>query len=59
MFTGENNAFLTIESETEAGVLGYLVAGTIASDLSTLTLDTAHLTKIQPQTKVENMCEET
>jgi hypothetical protein len=56
-FVGDK-AYITIEAETDAGMTGYLVSGTIAPDLSALTVDTTTRTEIQPQSTVGNMCEE-
>ncbi len=58
VFVGDK-AFLTIETEAETGMVGYLVSGAIAPDLSALTLDTTALTEIQSQAGVGNMSEET
>ena len=57
-FVGQNDVFLTIETETDDGMLGYLVAGSIESDLSALTVDTTTMLEIQPQSGVGNMSEE-
>jgi len=59
VFVGDEQGFLTIEAETEEGVTGYLVSGSMASDLSALTLDTTVLAEIEPQSEVGNMSEET
>jgi hypothetical protein len=57
-FSGEN-AFLTIESgRRKDNMLGYIISGSIAPDLSTLTLDTTKLTRIPPQTLSENHTDE-
>ncbi len=50
--------YITIESRTAGGMLGYLAKGAIAPDLSALTLDTSTLVPIGPQTAIENMSEE-
>jgi len=50
--------YITIESETADGMLGYLAKGTISPDLEALTLDTASPVAIAPQTDIENMSEE-
>ncbi|MDY7076755.1 MAG: hypothetical protein SXV54_07490 [Chloroflexota bacterium] len=55
-FAGDE-AFLTIEAETNHP-MGYLVTGTIAPDLSELTLDTSNLVEIQPQSASGNKSEE-
>lgn len=51
-------AFLTIEADTAGGMRAYLVTGQIAPDLSALTLDTASLTEIPPQSAIENKSDE-
>ncbi len=56
-FVGDR-AFLTIEAETDHPI-GYLVAGTITSDLSELVVDTSNLVEIQPQSASSNKSEET
>ncbi|HEY83667.1 MAG TPA: DUF333 domain-containing protein [Chloroflexi bacterium] len=59
-FVGDNDVYLTIEAEAEDGSMsGYLVHGTIASDLSTITVDTDNMTMIEPQAAIGNMAEET
>ncbi len=58
VFTGDT-VFLTIESETGSGTLGYLVRGRIEPDLSSIELDVIDPTSIPPQSEIENMCEET
>jgi hypothetical protein len=54
----EDTVYLTIESRTEAGMLGYLVKGVIEPDLSAVNLDTSTLATIAPQSDIENMSEE-
>ncbi len=54
-----NNAFLTIEAKPDAGMMGHLVRGTMAADLSALTLDAATLRNIPPQAKISNFSDET
>ncbi len=59
-FTGDNDVYLTIEAEADDGSMtGYLVHGTIASDLSALTVDTDKMTKIEPQADINNLTDET
>jgi hypothetical protein len=57
-FRGEN-AYLTIEASPGGGMKGYLVGGTIAPDLSTLTLDTTNVTEIELQAGLANKSDET
>jgi len=54
----EDKIFLTIETESDT-MLGYLVAGIIASDLSRIDLDSSKITPVNPQSSVGNACEET
>ena len=58
VFDGDN-VYLTIEVEGADGMYGYLIAGTIAPDLSAMTLDTTTMTEIASQSGVENMSDET
>ena len=51
-------AFLTIESQSGRSMLGYLVAGEIARDLSLLRLDPEKLQKLPPQADIINMTDE-
>ena len=51
-------AFLTIEADTADGMRAYLVTGQIAPDLRALTLDTATLTEIPPQSEIGNKSDE-
>ncbi len=53
-----NRAYLTIETRRLGGMLGYVVAGEMAPDLSLLRLDPAHLTPIEPQANLSNMTDE-
>lgn len=55
-FDGET-AYLTIEA-SGGGMMGYLVAGSIAPDLSALTLDVNQITPIEPQTDIGNLSDE-
>lgn len=57
-FAGDR-AFLTIESGRDNKMMGYLVAGDIAPDLSTLTLDVETITPIAPQSTLDNTTDET
>jgi hypothetical protein len=56
-FAGER-AFLTIEAETDQGMMGYLVSGTIAPELTELRLDSNRIAGITPQTKLDNLSDE-
>ena len=58
VFDGDN-VYLTIEVEGADGMYALLVAGTIAPDLSVLTIDTATMPEIVTQSGVENMSDET
>mgnify|MGYP001028236145 CR=1 FL=1 len=54
-----NRVFVTIESKPGTSMLGYLVAGEIAPDLSVLCLDATTMTEIPPQADLSNMTDET
>jgi hypothetical protein len=56
-FVGDR-VFVTVETKTAGGMRGYLVAGTIAPDLTALTLDANLLAEIQPQSGINNLSEE-
>ncbi len=56
-FVGDE-VYMTIESETGAGLVGYLLFGTISPNLRAVTMDTANLVPIPAQSGVSNMCEE-
>ncbi len=56
-FDGDR-VYLTIETRRLAGMLGYVVAGEIAEDLSLLRLDPTNLTPIEPQTNLSNLTDE-
>ncbi|MDY6875132.1 MAG: hypothetical protein SWK90_02860 [Chloroflexota bacterium] len=55
----DDRVFVTIESKTGMSMLGYLVAGEMAPDLSSLCLDATTLTEIPPQAGLINMTDET
>ncbi len=57
-FSGDR-VFMAIESKPGIDMLGYLVTGSIAPDLSELRLDTTHLAEITPQAHLDNMAYET
>ena len=56
-FVGDE-VYMTIESETDAGLVGYLLYGAISPNLGAVTMDTANLVAILAQSSVSNMCEE-
>ncbi len=53
-----NQAFLTIEAETDSHVIAYLVTGVMAPDLTRLALDTEKRTEILAQADIPNLSEE-
>ena len=55
-FDGET-AYLTIEA-SGGGMMGYLARGTVAPDLSALTLDVNQIAPIEPQTDIGNLSDE-
>ncbi len=50
--------FLTIEARQSNGMLGYLIGGTLAPDLSAVHLDTDHLAPIDQPVALDNMSDE-
>jgi len=52
-----NQVFMTIEAHP-SGMMGYLIAGQIASDLSEIRMDTTRLSQIQPATGLPNFSDE-
>lgn len=56
-FVGER-AYLTIETQPGASMLGYVTSGVMAADLSELQLQTELLTPIQPQAALNNRTDE-
>ncbi len=55
-----NKAYLTIESELKSGASeGYLIAASMAPDLSVFTIEDEYSKPIPSRSKVENMAEET
>lgn len=56
-FNGET-VYITVETDQGSEMAGYLVAGTIEQDMSTLTLDTSTVVSIPAQTSVDNYSEE-
>ncbi len=57
-FRGDE-VFLTIEGSPNRKMTGYLVRGSIAPDLSAITLDVNSLQPIEPQAKISNFSDET
>ena len=58
VFDGDN-VYMTIEVAGADGMYANLIAGTIAPDLSGVTMDTATMAKIDSQSGVDNMSDET
>lgn len=56
-FAGDT-AYLTIEASPAGGMVGYLVSGTLAPDLSALTLDTEQVVTIPRQGELPNKSDE-
>ncbi len=56
-FSG-NRAFLTVETSPGDGMMGYLVAGEMAEDLSALRLDPSRRVELPPQARLSNMTDE-
>jgi len=56
-FLGDE-VYMTIESETDSGLVGYLLFGEIEPNLSAVTMNTVNLVPIPAQSSVGNMCEE-
>jgi len=56
-FEGDR-VFLTIEADRGDGMMGYLIAGVMAPDLSELRLDPTRLAEIQPQAALRNISDE-
>jgi hypothetical protein len=56
-FVGDE-VFMTIEAATGDGMMGYLLKGTIAPDLSGITMDTANMVPLESQSGVGNMSDE-
>ncbi|MEA3308054.1 MAG: hypothetical protein U9Q70_00900, partial [Chloroflexota bacterium] len=54
----QEQLYLTVESQQRDGMLGYLVTGTIAPDLSAIRLDATHAAEIPPQAALSNMSDE-
>jgi len=57
-FAGDD-VYLTVEADGRNGAMGYLVRGTIAPDLSQITIDADSLVEIAPQTNRGNTSDET
>jgi len=56
-FLGDQ-VFLTIESESDEGIMGYLISGTVLQEMQGISLDIHSLTEIRPQTELPNFSEE-
>lgn len=54
-----DRVYLTVEARQGIGAMGYLVSGSVASDLTEIRLDDTRFTAIQPQTNFANMSDET
>ncbi len=54
----DNNIYLNIEANTKNGMRSYLLAGTIAEDLSGIILNTNKLTEIVPPVNLRNQSDE-
>lgn len=50
--------YLTIESGKNNNMMGYLVSGTISSDLTEITLDTSNVVEIEPAIQMDNRTDE-
>ncbi len=57
-FLGDR-VYLTVEASFGTGGMGYLVAGSIAPDLTEIRLDATQVTPIQPQASLSNISDET
>ena len=58
VFDGDT-AYLTIEMGDADGMFAYLLRGTIAPDLSFFAVDTTNMVRIEAQSDIDNMSEET
>lgn len=56
-FKGDQ-VFITIESETEEGIMGYLISGKVLPGMKEISLDIHSLKMIPPQTGLPNFSEE-
>jgi hypothetical protein len=52
------NIYLTIESGKKSDMMGYLVSGTVSTDLKEIILDTSHVVKIRPPIQMDNRTDE-
>lgn len=50
--------YLTIESGKNNNMMGYLISGTISSDLTEIVLDTSQVVEIQPPVQMDNRTDE-
>ncbi len=53
-----NQVYITIESESDSGMMGYLITGIVSPGLGGITLNINSLKQIQPQTQLPNFSEE-
>jgi len=53
-----NQVYLTIESQAQDGMMGYLVQGVLEADRSRLVLDGSLITPITPQSSLPNLSDE-
>ena len=53
-----NRVYVTVETDTVDGMMGYLLTGEIAPDLSALTLYPETYAAIPPQARMRNMSDE-
>ncbi|RLC90485.1 MAG: hypothetical protein DRI37_01280 [Chloroflexi bacterium] len=56
--TAQDRIFFTIEARGENGMMGYLVAGTIAADLGEIRLDPTLLAELRPPANLSNSSDE-
>ena len=56
-FSGDR-VYLTIEAGSGNDMMGYLVSGQVAPDLSRIVIDTEHLVPIEPQAALDNKADE-
>ncbi|MEA3334725.1 MAG: hypothetical protein U9R25_02375 [Chloroflexota bacterium] len=54
-----SNVYVTVEARLGSGMLGYLIRGDAAPDLSQLRLDVASAVSIEPQARIGNFSDET
>ena len=54
----DQTVYMTIESGKNDKMMGYLVSGSVSSDLKEIRIDTSHLVKIQPAIQMDNRTDE-